>query len=174
MTSKDAEKQQVIVFKLDDKLYGVNIGQVREITRIGEISPVPNSPEYIEGVTNLRGQVTTVIDLRKRLGMRAKQFDKYTRMMVVESQGNSQGMVVDSVAGVTMIPNADIEETPEIARSQNRSSYIKGIGKKDNKLIILVNLHELLKAKAISEIPPEKQVVETEYLKSPSRLKGEA
>jgi purine-binding chemotaxis protein CheW len=162
MTLKDAERQQIIVFKLDDKLYGVNIGQVREITRIGEISPVPNSPEYIEGVTNLRGQVTTVVDLRKRLGMPAKQFDKQSRMMVVESQSNSQGMVVDSVAEVTMIPNADIEETPEIARSQDQSIYIKGIGKKDNKLIILVDLHELLETKTIAENPLGKATIGNE------------
>jgi purine-binding chemotaxis protein CheW len=150
MSNKDTEKQQIIVFKLDDKQYGVNIEQIREITRIGEIAPVPNSPSYINGVTNLRGQVTTVIDLRKRLGMAPKEFDKDSRMMVIESQGRSVGMIVDSVAEVTMLPKTDIEETPEIARAtDDKSAYLKGIGKKGDKLIILVDLHELQEWKAL-------------------------
>jgi purine-binding chemotaxis protein CheW len=152
MNKKDADRQQIIVFKLDEKLYGVNIDQIREITRIGEISPVPNSPSYVEGVTNLRGQVTVVVDLRKRLGMQAKQFDKQSRMMVIESEGNPEGMIVDSVAEVTMIPKSDIEETPEIARaSEDRSTYIQGIGRKDDKLLILVDLHKLVDQKDLGE-----------------------
>ena len=141
MNKNDSDQQQVIVFKLDDKLYGVNIGQVREITRVSEISPVPNAPAHIKGVTNLRGQVTTVIDLRVKLGLTAKDYDKHTRMMIIEAKGSSKGMIVDQVAEVTMIPKIDIEETPEIARaSLGGASYIKGIGKKDNRLIILVSL----------------------------------
>ena len=157
MSNKDTEKQQIIVFKLEDKQYGVNIEQIREITRIGEIAPVPNSPSYINGVTNLRGQVTTVIDLRKRLGMVAKEFDKDSRMMVVESQGRSVGMIVDSVAEVTMLPKTDIEETPEIARANDdKSAYLKGIGKKGDKLIILVDLHELQEWKTLPTNDPKK------------------
>lgn len=167
MSDKDAERQQIIVFKLDEKMYGVNIDQIREITRIGEISPVPNSPSYIEGVTNLRGQVTTVIDLRKRLGMSSKTFDKQNRMMITESENNSEGVIVDSVAEVTMIPKADIEETPEIARaSKDKSSYLKGIGKKDGKLIILVDLNELLATKAPIEIDATVPLLEAEPLRN--------
>ncbi len=143
MSKNDAEKQQLIVFRLDDKLYAVNIGQVREITRVGEISPVPDAPGYIRGVTNLRGQVTTIIDLRTMLGLPAKEFDKHTRMMIVESKGASVGMIVDAVAEVTMLPTSDIEKTPEIAKGSGSSNYIKGIGKKDTKLIILVDIKQL-------------------------------
>jgi purine-binding chemotaxis protein CheW len=144
MSKNDTEKQQIIIFKLDEKLFGVDIGQIREITRVNEISPVPNAPSYIKGVTNLRGQVTTVIDLRKKLEIQAKEFDKSTRMMVIESKGTPKGMIVDCVAEVTMIPKADIEETPEITKIMDgTSAYIKGIGKKDNRLIILVDLKKL-------------------------------
>ncbi len=121
MNQEDTETQQIIVFNLEDNLYGVNIGQVREITRVGKISPVPNSPDYIEGVTNLRGQVTTVIDMRKRLDMPQKELDKDSRMMVTELEGRSVGMIVDSVTDVTKLPKADIEETPELATAaQNK------------------------------------------------------
>ena len=148
MNQEDTETQQIIVFNLEDNLYGVNIGQVREITRVGKISPVPNSPEYIEGVTNLRGQVTTVIDMRKRLDMPEKELDKDSRMVIIESEGRSVGMIVDSVTDVTKLPKADIEETPELATAaKNKSSYLKGIGKKGDNLIILVDLHELLECK---------------------------
>jgi purine-binding chemotaxis protein CheW len=145
MINEDEESQQIIMFKLDDKLYGVNIGQIREITRISEISPVPNAPSYIEGVTNLRGQVTTVVNLRKKLAMPHKEFDKESRMMIIESGGRSVGIIVDSVTEVTMVSKADIEETPELARTaQVKSSYLKGIAKKDSRLIILVDLLDLL------------------------------
>jgi purine-binding chemotaxis protein CheW len=153
MSSKDADKQQLIVFKLEDKLYGVNIDQIREITRIDEISPVPNAARYIEGVTNLRGQVTTVVNLRKKLGMPHKEFDKESRMMIVESEGRSVAVIVDSVTEVTMISKTDIEETPELARTtQETSSYLKGIGKKDKKLIILVDLRDLMDWENLPEI----------------------
>jgi purine-binding chemotaxis protein CheW len=165
MGTQDSERQQIIVFKLDEKLYGVSIGQIREITRIGEIAPVPNSPSYIIGVTNLRGQVTTVIDLRKRLGLPIKGFDKESRMMVVESEGKSVGMIVDSVAEVTMLPRSDIEETPELARKdEDHSSYLKGIGKKEGKLIILVDLHELLEWKEPDPTLSQEIVAEPEAL----------
>jgi purine-binding chemotaxis protein CheW len=165
MGAKDAEKQQIIVFKLDNKLYGVNIGQIREITRICEIAPVPNSPPYINGVTNLRGQVTTVIDLRRRLGLPLKGFDKESRMMVIESEGRSAGMIVDSVVEVTMLPRSDIEETPELARTdEDHTAYLKGVGKKEGKLIILVDLHELLEWKTHDQNAPQEIVAEPEAL----------
>ncbi len=152
MDSKDSDKLQIIIFKLDEKLYGVHIDQVREITRVGEITPVPAAPRYVEGVTNLRGQVTTVIDLRKKFGMTPKTLDKQSRMMIIESPGKSEGVIVDSIVEVTMLPKADIEEPPEIARaSRGKQKYITGIGKKDGRLIILIDLRRLLSAESNKE-----------------------
>lgn len=169
MSKKDAEKQQIIIFKLDEKLYGVNIDQVREITRVGEISPVPKAPKYVLGVTNLRGQITTVIDLRKRLGMQPKAIDKQSRMMIIEAEGNSEGVIVDSVVEVTMIPKADIEEPPKIMEaSKNKSNYLVGIGKKDNKLIILLDLRKLLSPEALVKAHVMEPQLETEITASPT------
>ena len=141
------------MFYLDDKLYGVNILRVREITRISEIAPVPNAPSYVEGVTNLRGQVTTVINLRKKLGMPQKKIDDESRMIIMESEGKLAGIIVDSVTEVTTIPKSDIEETPELARtSKEHTSYVRGVGKKDNKLIILMDLHEMLEYEYLPEM----------------------
>jgi purine-binding chemotaxis protein CheW len=153
MMNEEEDSQQIVVFKLDNKLYGVNIGQIREITRMSEISPVPNAPSCIEGVTNLRGQVTTVINLRTKFGMPKKEYDKDSRMMIIESGGRSAGAIVDSVTEVAMIPKADIEQTPELTKSnQQYLSYLRGIGKKEDKLIILVDLRELLQYEQLSEL----------------------
>lgn len=168
MSSKDAEKLQIIIFKLDEKLYGVHIDQIREITRVGEVTPVPGAPPYVEGVTNLRGQVTTVIDLRKRLGMAPKNLDKQSRMMIIESPGNSEGVIVDSIVEVTMLPKANIEEPPEIAKtSKGRSSYITGIGKKDGKLIILIDLQKLISAELLTETHAITPLVSVEAVNNP-------
>jgi purine-binding chemotaxis protein CheW len=153
MMNEDEESQQIVVFKLESKLYGVNIDQIREITRMSEISPVPNAPSYIEGVTNLRGQVTTVVNLRTKFGMPKKEYDKNSRMMIIESGGRSAGAIVDSVTEVALIPKANIEKTPELAKTNEKYlSYLRGIGKKDDKLIILVDLRELLECEQPAEL----------------------
>jgi len=158
-----AEKQQIIVFKLDNRHYGASIEDIREITRPGEISIVPGAPSYILGITNRRGQVTTVIDLRTKLGMTSKPIDQHSRMLVVETKSNSKGIMVDAVEDVTMLPRSDITENPDIAKAKdNTSNYVKGIGKKDQQLIVILDL------KAVTS--EEKDAVElqanTEFLQA--------
>jgi purine-binding chemotaxis protein CheW len=144
MSKNDSEKLQIVIFKLGGRHYGVSIEQIREITRVGEISPVPNAPFYVLGVTNRRGQVTTIIDLRRRLNMPDKEIDQHSRMLVIETKNSSTGMVVDAVEDATMLAQSDIEETPQIAKTIDGSSdCVKGIGKKDQKLIILLDLKAL-------------------------------
>ena len=153
MENKDSENQQIIIFKLDDKLYGVKIKEVREITRVTEINPLPNSPKYIIGVTNFRGQVATVMDLRNRLGMAPKKIDKESRMLVIEAEGRTIGMVIDSVIQISMIPKVNIEKIPEVTRKDlQEQSFVKGIAKKDSKLIVLLDLCMLAEWKDHTEI----------------------
>ncbi|MCW4035319.1 MAG: chemotaxis protein CheW [Candidatus Bathyarchaeota archaeon] len=153
MRNDHEDSLQIIVFYLDDKLYGVDINNVREITRVNEITPVPNAPHYVEGVTNLRGKVTTVINLRKKLGMPQKDVGDESRMILMESNGKLAGIIVDSVTEVTAIPRRDIEATPELVRaSQEHTSYVRGVGKKDNKLIILMDLSEMLECEYLTEM----------------------
>jgi len=142
---KNAEKMQIVVFRLDNRHYGAGIEQIREITRIGDISPFPNAPHYVLGVTNRRGQVTTIIDLRRKIGMPDKEIDQHSRMLVVETKTTSTGIVVDAVEDATMLANTDIEETPELAKTTDgTTNYIKGIGKKGQQLIILLDLKALI------------------------------
>jgi purine-binding chemotaxis protein CheW len=144
MSTKDIEKQQIIIFKLDDKHYGASIEQIREITRVGEISPFPGAPPYILGITNRRGQVTTILDLRIKLGMTPKEIDLHSRMLIIENKSSSKGIVVDAVEDAVMLSKSDIEETPEITKSMDESSnFIKGIGKKGQQLIVILDLKKL-------------------------------
>ena len=139
-----AEETQLVVFTLCDTLYGVDVSQVREITELREITAVPGSSSFVEGVTNLRGQVTTVMDLRKRFGLDSKDLDKEGRIIIVESDGVPIGMIVDSVTEVLRIPTEDIESTPDLTDDKT-TDYIKGIAKLDDgTLMIVVDLERVL------------------------------
>ena len=137
----------LVVFTLADGLYGVEVDQVREITAMCDVSPVPNSPGYVLGVTNLRGQVTTVTDLKSRLGsMGSGEPGANQRIIVVESQEAPIGMVVDSVREVMRMPKGDIDPVPDIVNeSDAEAKYTRGIGKlKNGELIVLLDVEKVL------------------------------
>ncbi|RZN42488.1 MAG: chemotaxis protein CheW [Methanosarcinales archaeon] len=137
----------LVVFTLADGLYGVEVDQVREITAMREVSPVPNSPDYVLGVTNLRGQVTTVTDLKSRLGsMSPGEPGTNQRIIVVESQDAPIGMVVDSVREVMRMPKGDIDPVPDIVNESDiEAKYTQGIGKlKNGELIVLLDVDKVL------------------------------
>ncbi|MDY6965011.1 MAG: chemotaxis protein CheW [Halobacteriota archaeon] len=141
-----ATESQLVVFTLGDTMYGVDVNQVREITELREITTVPGSPYFVEGVTNLRGQVTTVIDLKKRFGLEEKERDKESRIIIVESDGIPMGMIVDSVTEVLRLPTDDIESTPDMT-DESVTDYIQGIAKLDDgTLMIVVDLERVLTA----------------------------
>ena len=137
----------LVAFTLSDGLYGVEVDQVREITAMRDISPVPNSPDYVVGVTNLRGQVTTVTDLKQRLGLfNEAGVGKNSRIIIVESDETSVGMAVDSVCEVMRIPRGDIEPVPDVVSEFNvGTEYIRGVGKLDGgDLIVLLDMEKVL------------------------------
>ena len=137
-------ESQLVVFTLSDSLYGVDVGQVREITELRDITPVPGSPQFVEGVTNLRGQVTTVIDLKKRFGLKGGEWGKDCRIIIVELGGVPMGMIVDSVTEVLRLPTGDIESTSDMTDDVS-TDYIEGIAKlEDGTLMIVVDLERVL------------------------------
>ena len=149
MDETSSDEAILVVFTLADGLYGVQVEQVREITSMRDTTPVPNAPYYVNGVTNLRGQVTTVTDLRRRFGLSEKERDDNTRIIIVEPEGVPIGMVVDSVSEVLRMPAKDIEPVPELVVESGSSGidaeYIKGVGKlADGKLLILLDLEKVL------------------------------
>jgi len=130
---------QVVSFHLSSEEYGVDISQVQEIIRMVEITHVPRAPHFMEGVINLRGQLIPIIDLRTRFGMARAQTTKNTRIIVTEIGNKRVGIVVDNVSEVLNIPIESVEEAPEMIAGVG-TEYIQGVGKMNERLIILLDL----------------------------------
>jgi len=142
--SKTKEKLlQLVSFNLGNEEFGVDILMVQEINRMLDITKVPKSPEFVEGVINLRGRVIPVINLRKRFSLSDKEKDKQTRIVVVNIENNILGLIVDAVSEVLRLPADTIEPPPPMV-SGVEAEYIQGVGKLDDKLLILLDLNRLL------------------------------
>ena len=135
---------QVVGFRIGNETYGVRIGSVREIVRVPEITIVPNAPEAIEGVINLRGKIIPVMDLRKRFGSAGLQPDKKNRILVVELENRLLGLIGSSASEVLKIPPSEIEP-PGTVFAEGESSYVTGVGKLKGRLIILLDIARLLR-----------------------------
>lgn len=134
---------QLVSFNIGTEEFGVDILKVQEINRMVEITKVPQAPTYVEGVINLRGKVIPIVDLRKRFNLDIKQYDKNTRIVVVDIGGTIMGMVVDSVSEVLRLPSSTIEQAPEIATGVN-SEYIRGVAKLEDRLLIFLDLSKVI------------------------------
>lgn len=134
---------QLVSFKIGDEEFGVDILSVQEIIRMHEITRVPNSPSFVEGVINLRGKVVPVVDLRNRLGYAERAHDKDTRIIVVEIEHRILGFIVDSVSEVLRIPLKTTESPPQMVGSVE-SEFITAVAKLENRLLILLDLARVL------------------------------
>jgi purine-binding chemotaxis protein CheW len=143
---------QVIVFNLGEERYGVEISQVKEIILPTQITRIPNVPDFIEGVLNLRGQIAAIINLRKRLGKEPKKNDESTRIIVIEHNNATIGMMVDSVSEVKYLSSENIEEIPRLLALKEDSKFLKGVGKLEDGLLTLMDLKELVSEEELKEI----------------------
>ena len=137
------ELLQLVSFMIDKEEYGVNILYVQEIIRFMQITKVPNAPDFVEGVINLRGRVIPVIDLRTKFFLNKKEQDKHTRIIVVEVAGKTVGFIVDSVNEVLRISSSITEAPPEIVTGIN-SEFIMSVAKLEDRLITLLDLEKVL------------------------------
>ncbi len=145
---KDHKKEfHLVTFNLGEE-YGVPMTQVHEIIRVGSITKVPNAPTHIEGVINLRGRVLPVLNLRKRLKLPCKDTGKEARIIVTEVNDKLIGLLVDSVSHVIKVPAEFVENTPEEILEVD-TDYITGVGKLDDRLVILLDLEKLLRREKI-------------------------
>jgi purine-binding chemotaxis protein CheW len=136
-------ERQLVVFELAQEHYGVDIAAVESIIKMQAITAVPQAPPFVEGVTNLRGVVLPVIDLRKRFGLNAETSTKHSRIVVVGIDGIKVGMVVDAVSEVLRIPEEAIEPPPPMVTNLE-TQFITSIAKLENKLVILLDLAKVL------------------------------
>lgn len=157
MTFEDDEEAgggpliQFVTFILMDEVYGINVMQVQEVLRITEIAPVPGAPSYVLGIINLRGNVVTVIDTRTRFGLPTTETDDASRIIVIESEKQVVGILVDAVAEVVELRESEIDAAPNVGTEES-SRYIQGVATMEDRLLILVDLNKLLTDEEWQEI----------------------
>jgi purine-binding chemotaxis protein CheW len=147
------EEKQLVSFKLGNETYAVDVGQVRSIGKVDEITHVPKMPAFVEGVMNLRGQITTVIDLRRRFdiigeGARTEQ----SRIIVAEIGDTQVGMIVDSVRDVIRVPAKSISPPPKTIASKLDSRFLTGICNLSDQLVMIIDLSNILKQDDMKEV----------------------
>jgi len=135
---------QIVTFSLSQEEFGVDILLVQEIIRPAPITEVPNTPRFVEGVINLRGNVVPVIDLRKRLNIPTVEISKATRIVIIELEKRVTGFVVDSVSKVITVPAGSVQSAPDMIMSGVESEYITGVCRIEDRLIILLDFSKIL------------------------------
>ncbi|HAD48900.1 MAG: chemotaxis protein CheW [Idiomarina sp.] len=137
------EVLQWVTFQLEEETYGINVMQVQEVLRYSEIAPVPGAPNYVLGIINLRGNVVTVIDTRLRFGLPQTEVTDSTRVVIIESEKQVIGILVDSVAEVVYLKKSEIDTAPNVGTDES-SRFIQGVSNRDGELLILVDLDKML------------------------------
>ena len=138
-----AKELHIVGFRVGRETFGVPISLVHEIVRVPEITAVPDSPGYVEGVINLRGKIVSVVDLRKRFGEKEITANKKNRILVAEVSSKMVGLIVDAASEVIKIPDSEIDLPPSVFE-EGELNYVTGVGKVKGRLIILVDLSKIL------------------------------
>lgn len=138
-----AKELHIVGFRIGRETFGVPIELVHEIVRVPDITSVPDTPEYIEGVINLRGKIISIVDLRKRFGEKEIKPSKKNRILVAEVEGKMVGLIVDAASEVLKIPPSDVEPPPNVFQ-EGELNYVCGVGKLNGRLIMLVDLSKIL------------------------------
>ena len=148
-TSAEPEEiLQLVTFGIGNEEFAIEILAVQEIVRMMQITDVPQSPPSVVGVVNLRGQITPVVDLRERFGLEPREHSQESRIIVVEVEGRVLGFIVDNVNEVMQIDAAAVDPAPSVATTVD-SAYVRGVGKLDDRLLILLELERLFNSDEI-------------------------
>ena len=139
----DTTKDRFMTFNIDSEEYGLEISSVKEIIEMVPITRIPESPEFVEGIINLRGDIIGVLDVRKRFLKNPKPYDEQTCIIVVEHSGYNLGLIVDSVNEVMTIEEGNISAPPN-AKLNHYNQYIRNIGQVENGVVLLLDLDKLL------------------------------
>jgi len=142
---------KVIVFRLQNEDYGVEVNQVKSIERLEQITRVPKTPKFVKGVINLRGVVTPIIDLRGRLELEESPYTEDTRIIIVAVEDLEIGLIVDAANDVIDVPSSLIEPAPKVVGGV-KATYLRGVAKLENRLLILLNLNKVLNLEEIQQL----------------------
>jgi purine-binding chemotaxis protein CheW len=146
----------LVGFRIGTETFGVPIALVHEIVRVPEITTVPEAPECVEGVINLRGKIIPIVDLRKRFGESNFSANKRNRILVAEFEGKLVGLMVDAASEVLKIPPSEIEPPPDVFE-EGQIRYVTGVGKLNGRLIIMIDITKVLQRgelRRIAELQP--------------------
>ena len=149
---ENSQEDQFLLCKLENEEYGINISDVQSIEELQSIVSVPDMPDYVKGVINLRGQVIPVIDMRLKLKMEDREYDDRTCIVIVKINESNIGLIVDTVSEVVNIPEKNIEPAPSFREGRADNRYISGIGKLGEEVKILLDVSKLLEEQEIEEI----------------------
>ncbi len=171
-TIEERDTAQIVVFTLGNEEYGVGILDVREIVKTGTITMIPNAPDFLKGVINLRSKIVGVIDLEKRFLLK-REDEEYTgkHIVIAEIGDGTFGLLVDEVTDVLRLPKEDVKLPPEMITKKIGIDYVKGIGTQGDKLIILLDLARVLSEKELIELAKAPKI---EYRKIKRKKKEKA
>jgi purine-binding chemotaxis protein CheW len=150
-SEEDSQRDKFITFKIDIEEYGIEIKYVSEIIGIQKITTLPDMPDYVKGVVNLRGKIIPIIDIRLKFGMIEKVYNNRTCIIVVNLEEATIGLIVDEVSEVIDIPENQIEPLPKTGK-KTRNRYINGIGKVGEKVKIILDISKILSEEELTEI----------------------
>jgi purine-binding chemotaxis protein CheW len=162
-SAQELSEIQLVTFMLGAEEFGVPISQIQEIDRLGRVTKVPKAPQFIEGITNLRGEVIPVLDTRKRFDLETKASDDRTRIVIVDLGGVRTGLVVDSVREVLNLSRKDIAPPPDSIGSGVDQQFISGIGKVDSgkRMIVLLDVEKILSRQEQSHLSEIREMEQT-------------
>lgn len=159
IAAEEIEKDQYLVFRVSSQEFALQAMRIQEISRVLETTQVPTAPSYIEGILNLRGQLATVINFRKKFGLELREQDEDTRIIIVEHGGFPIGVLVDSVEEVMRISDDKVQKLPEEAATSVSKEYITGVGMMDKRLIVILDSDKLLTKSEFIEVETAREAV---------------
>jgi purine-binding chemotaxis protein CheW len=143
-----SEIQQYVVFSLNEQIYGIEVPKIKEVVSYRKITPLPNMVGFIKGIINLRGVVLPVFDLREKFNLSETTYTPFHIIIVMEISGRAMGVIVDEISDVVEL-SPDEVQAPSNLPPNVQTKYIKGIGKKENELIVLLDVDRLLSSKEL-------------------------
>lgn len=153
---KKAEIQtiQYVVFDMANEEYGIEITDLKEITELPDITSIPNAPDFIKGITDLRGEIVTVIDLKKRFNLHETTASESSkeRVLIIKIKESTFGILVDDVKEILKVPADSIKKTPDLVSSKIHADYLKGVSTFNDRLILLLNVDKILDEEDLQKI----------------------
>jgi len=138
----EVQEDMYVTIYIAEELYGIDVGKVREVIGMTDVSFMPNALPYMKGVVNIRGTVIPLIDMRIRFGIDEKEYDKLTVIVIAEIKGKLLGLIVDSVADVVSFSSESIQDTPHFSAAVE-TDYIEGVGQDDENIVIILNVDRI-------------------------------